>query len=97
LAVYLLPAERDKFADVLRYFVTPVEPSGAFALNNLAPGRYQVAVQTLDANTGTLFKLRLPEATEARAKLRRVAETQKTELELKPCQNLTDQQVTFKP
>jgi hypothetical protein len=97
LAVYLLPAERDKFADVLRYFVTPVETSGAFALNNLAPGRYQVAMQTLDANTGTLFKLRLPEATEARAKLRRVAETQKTELELKPCQNLTDQQVTFKP
>ena len=97
LAVYLIPAEREKFADVLRYFVSSVETNGAFALNNLPPGRYRVLVQPLDATTSTLFKLRLPEATEARAKLRRATETYKTDLELKPCQNLTDHNVTFKP
>ena len=97
LAVYLVPAEREKFADVLRYFVSSVETNGAFALNNLPPGRYHVLVQSLDATTSTLQKLRLPEATEARTKLRRSAETQKTDLELKPCQNLTDHTVIFKP
>jgi len=97
LAVYLVPAERERFADVLRYFVSPVETNSAFALNNLPPGRYRALVQPLDATTSTIFKLRLPEATEARAKLRRIAETQKTDLELKPCQNLTDHEVTFKP
>jgi len=34
-------------------------------------------------------KLRLPDALEARAKLRQAAETAKTEVELKPCQNVT--------
>ncbi len=97
LAVYLVPAEREKSGDVLRYFVSPVEANGAFALNNLPPGRYHVLVQPLDATTSTLFKLRLPEATEARAKLRRSAETQKTDLELKPCQSLTDHNVIFQP
>ena len=97
LAVYLVPAEREKVGDVLRYFVSSVEAKGAFALNNLPPGRYHVLVQSLDATTSTLFKLRLPEATDARTKLRRLAETQKTDLELKPCQNLTDQNVIFKP
>jgi hypothetical protein len=97
LAVYLVPAEREKSGEVLRYFVTSVEANGAFTLNNLPPGRYHTVVQPLDATTSTLFKLRVPEATDARAKLRRAAETQKTDLELKPCHNLTDHDVTFKP
>jgi hypothetical protein len=97
LAVYLLPAEREKAGDVLRYFVSSAEANGAFALNNLPPGRYHVLVQRLDPATSTLFKLRLPEATEARTKLRRSAETQKTDLELKPCQTLADHNVIFQP
>jgi hypothetical protein len=97
LAVYLVPAEREKLADVLRYFVSAVETNGVFALNNLPPGRYHAVVQSLDTTTGTLSKLRLPEAAEARTKLRRLAETQKTDIELKPCQNLADHTVIFKP
>jgi hypothetical protein len=88
--VYLVPADREKTADVLRYFVSTVEADSAFALNNLPPGSYLAVVQPLDAQSNTLAKLRLPEAVETRAKLRRVAESQKTSLELKPCQNLTD-------
>jgi hypothetical protein len=90
VGVYLLPADREKVADVLRYFVTNVAADGAFSFNNLPPGRYLVLLRALDADTNTIAKLRLPDATEARTKLRRAAETQKTNLELKPCQNLTD-------
>ena len=90
LGVYLLPAEREKTGDVLRYFVTSVAADGTFAFNNLPPGRYLSLLQTIDADTSTIAKLRLPEAVEARTKLRRAAETQKANLELKPCQNLTD-------
>jgi hypothetical protein len=94
--VYLIPAETEMKADVLRYFMTPLQEDGTFALNNLPPGRYLTLVQQLDAQTNTLAKLRLPESAETRAKLRRTAESQKMNLELKPCQNLTDFQLSIK-
>lgn len=94
--VYLLPAERDKTTDVLRYFVTSSEADGTFAFNNLPPGRYLLLTQTLDADAATVENLRLPEAAETRTKLRRAAEAQKVTLELKPCQNLTDYQLPIK-
>jgi Carboxypeptidase regulatory-like domain len=96
LGVYLVPVEREKSADVLRYFMMPVEADGTFSFNNLPPGRYGVFTQTIDADTNTLAKLRLPEAADTRAKLRRAAEAQKTNLELKPCQNLTAYQLPLK-
>lgn len=94
--VYLFPAEREKTADVLRHFMTTVEADGTFAVNNLPPGRYLALVQPLDAQTNTLARLRLPESAETRIKLRRAAESQKTNLELKPCQNLTDFELAVK-
>jgi hypothetical protein len=42
------------------------------------------------------MKLRSPESAEARTKLRRAAESQKSDVELKPCQTLTDYQLSFK-
>jgi hypothetical protein len=96
LGVFLVPAEREKTLDVLRYFVTPVAADGTFAFNNVPPGRYLTLQQTLDPETTTPAKLRLPESAEARTKLRRKAETQKTELQLKPCQNLTEYQLSIK-
>jgi len=94
--VYLLPAEREKTADVLRYFMTTVQADGTFAVNNLPPGRYLALAQPLETQTDTLAKLRLPESAETRTKLRRAAESQKTNLELKPCQNLTDYELAIK-
>ena len=94
MVLYLVPAEQDKATDVLRFFITNIEADGTFALNNLPPGRYWLLTQTsADAQTATILKLRQPEAAPARTKLRKTAETQKTELELKPCQNLTDYQL----
>ncbi len=93
MAVYLVPAEQDKAEDVLRFFVTDTAADGAFAFNNLPPGRYRALAQTPDPQTATLAKLRQPEAATARAKLRRIAETQKNEIQLKPCQNVVDFQL----
>jgi len=92
--VYLIPSEPDKANDVLRFFVTDVATDGTFTLNNLAPGKYLAFTQTnVDAAIATLARLREPEAAAARTKLRRTAEIQKNELELKPCQNLGDYQL----
>jgi hypothetical protein len=96
VTVYLVPAERDKADDVLRYFVAEISADGTFALNNLPPGRYSLLQSPIDTATSTLIKLRLPEAAEARTKLRRIAETQKTDIELKPCQTVTDYQLSIK-
>jgi len=93
---YLIPAEPDKATDVLRFFATDVASDGTFALNNLSPGKYFALTQAnVDAPSTTQAKLREPEteATAARAKLRRAAEAKKTEIELKPCQNLADYQL----
>ncbi len=95
--VYLVPAEPNKADDVLRYFVTGVSSDGAFTLNNLPPGRYWSLLQPQpQPEIATVAKLRLPEALEARTKLRRTAETQKSAVELKPCQTLTDYQLSSK-
>ena len=89
-SLYLVPAEPDKVNDVLRYFVSDVGDNQTFTFNNLPPGRY---LTYLDTQTTTLKKLRQPEATAERLKVRRGAETKKNEIELKPCQNLVDYQL----
>ena len=94
MVVYLVPNDSDKLEDVLRYFVTNIDTDGKFTFNNLPPGRYLALTQTnVDAQIATLVKLRQPEVASARAKLRRAAETKKSEIELKPCQNRTDYQL----
>ncbi len=96
-AVYVVPAEADKASDVLRYFVTNVSSDGTFTLNNLPPGRYWSVLQNpVPSELATLRGLRLPESAEARTKLRRTAEAQKSDVELKPCQTLADYQLSFK-
>lgn len=87
-SVYLVPAEKESSDDVLRFYATEVNPDGKITLNNLAPGRYWLLSRP--ALEGGLTKLRLPDATEARSNIRREAEAGKTEIELKPCQNVAD-------
>jgi protocatechuate 3,4-dioxygenase beta subunit len=94
--LYLVPAEPDKATDVLRFFAADVASDGTFTLSNLPPGKYLALTQTnVDAQISIQAKLREPEteAAAARAKLHRAAEAKKTEIELKPCQNLADYQL----
>ena len=88
LFVYLVPAEREKAEDVLRFFGSLASTDGSFALNNLPPGRYWAVVRPGGENVQS--HLRLPDQSEARAKLRQEVEAAKTEIELKPCQNVTN-------
>jgi protocatechuate 3,4-dioxygenase beta subunit len=86
--VYLVPAEKEKADEVLRFYSAPITAEGKITLTNLAPGRYWLLARP--ALEGELTKLRLPDETESRAKLRREAELKKTDIELKPCQNVID-------
>lgn len=86
LWVYLVPAEREHADDVLRFFAT-VTNEGKVKLENVAPGRYFVLVTDEEL---ALSKLRSPDGVELRARLRREAEAGKSELELKPCENVTN-------
>ena len=97
LYVYLVPVDRDRAVDVLRFFAAPVTPDKQIAINNVAPGRYWVLTQTaLEGPLPTLTKLRLPDETEIRARLRREGEAGKTLIEIKPCQNITDYQLSLR-
>jgi hypothetical protein len=94
--VYLVPAEKDATDNVLRFFSANVESDGSFAFSNLAPGRYWVLAKTPSEKDPTSVRtLRLPDAADARAKLRREAEAAKHELELKDCQNTTGYKLVF--
>jgi hypothetical protein len=88
LFVYLVPAEKESADEVLRFYGVPVNAGGKITLTNLAPGRYWLLARP--SLEGGLTKLRLPDATELRATLRREAEAVKTEVEFKPCQNVAD-------
>lgn len=96
--LYLVPAEREKANDVWRFFVTPIARNGVFELTNIAPGRYLVLAQVAGEDaSGASARLRLPLETGLRAQLRRAAEATKTELELKPCQDVTNLRLPIKP
>ncbi len=91
LRVFLVPSERDKVNDPLRYFTAEVNGDGTFLFTNLPPGRYWALAQQSQAEIPTSTeKLRLPDALEARANIRRAAEAAKVEVELTPCQSLID-------
>jgi hypothetical protein len=97
MLLHLIPAEKEASSDPLRFFSTLINDDGTFALGNISPGRYWILARTPGNDESQLsFKLRQPDGTELRAKLRREAENAKTEIEFKPCQNITDYEVTLK-
>jgi len=91
---YLVSAEPEHANNPLRFYGGMVSAEGKMHFVNLAPGRYWVLVQP--ATDDALPPFRLPDETETRAKLRRDAEALKTEIELKPCQELGDFKITVK-
>ena len=93
LRVYLVPAEKERADDTLRYAETRIEKDGTFAITNLASGRYWVVVRALSEEDIILRPLAWNVVT--RAKLRKEAETANMILELKPCQHLKNYQIRF--
>jgi hypothetical protein len=94
MVVHLVPAETAAADDLLRYGEVAVGRNGAFEFKNIAPGKYGLLLRAAlsdEPNDGPPA----PAAWDAveRAKLRKEAEAMKVEVELKPCQRLTDQVV----
>ncbi|HEV7373271.1 MAG TPA: carboxypeptidase-like regulatory domain-containing protein [Pyrinomonadaceae bacterium] len=98
LKIYLVPTERERADDVLRYSEASIESDGAFTLANLAPGRYFIIIRPAPEND-PLERTPRPLAwdTTARAKLRREAEAANTPIELKTCQRISDQVLRYAP
>lgn len=91
MMVHLVPAEQTFADDVLRYAERRAS-NGSFAFTNLAPGKYFLLARSLpDGDQPELPAIpKHLDATE-RAKLRKEAEAAKNEIELKPCQRVTEQ------
>jgi hypothetical protein len=87
--VHLVPQERERAEDPLRYHEAAVAPDGAFSFKNLAPGRYLLLAR---AEAEAADATHRPAAWDAdtRARLRREAETAATPVELQPCQRTAD-------
>jgi hypothetical protein len=96
--LYLVPAEREKANDVLRFYATRIEQNGYFQAANIAPGRYWVLAQMTREDSGEASeKVRLPAETEMRTQIRRAAEAGKTEIEFKPCQEILNFRFPLEP
>ena len=86
---FLVPAEPERADEVLRYYAAPVSSEGGFWLPNVAPGRYWILAQRADDTRYEVSKVRLPDGSDTRSSLRHAAAKAKTELEIKPCQDIT--------
>jgi hypothetical protein len=96
LFVYVVPAEKERSDDPLRYSVAPVDANGSFTVEQLAPGRYWVITKVAPDNLNANKSLRAHEQADARVKLRREAESAKAEVALEPCRNVTGHKIVFK-
>jgi carboxypeptidase family protein len=91
LRLHLIPADPKAAEDVLRYSETIVRSEGAFAFNNIAPGKYRLLTRVVPEDE-PIERPPFPAAWKAnqRASLRKEAVATSVEVELKPCQRLTD-------
>jgi hypothetical protein len=98
LKVYLVPQERERAEDVLRYGEATINSDGTFTLQNLAPGHYFIIARPVpESDLSERTPRPLLWDAEARAKLRREAEAAKTTIELQPCQRATGYSLRYAP
>jgi len=98
LYLYLVPVEKENAENVLRFFTTAVQPDGRFSVNNLPPGHYwALARPATESDPQSEATLRAFEEGDTRLRIRRAAEMDQHEVEFKPCQNVVDYQLPFKP
>jgi hypothetical protein len=96
LRVHLVPQERERADDPLRFYETAPAADGTFSFKNLAPGRYLVVARAV-ADTDAAAPRPAAWDADARAKLRREAEAANTPAELQPCRRTNDFTLRFPP
>jgi hypothetical protein len=98
--VYLVPQERERAEDVLRYAEATVERKGRegeFSFEGIAPGRYIfLALPEPTRKQGAVERPAFADA-DARARLRRDAEARGTRITLAPCEHAEGIAVTYAP
>src|SRR5262245_7477729 len=97
MLVHLVPVETAAAGDVLRYGEVVAGKGGAFEFKNLAPGKYWLIARAAPDDESS-DRPHAPVAWNAieRAKLRKEAEAMKIEVELKPCQRVSDLVLKFR-
>lgn len=95
LRAYLVPTERERVDDILRYAETNINADGSFTVASLAPGRYWIALRPAPQSESIQSPRMLAWDEEARKALRREAEAAANAVELKPCQRLADYQLSY--
>jgi len=97
LRLHLIPADPKAAEDVLRYSETIARSEGLFEFNNIAPGKYRLLTRVVPDDE-PIDRPPFPAAWDAneRANLRKGAVVMNVEVELKPCQRLTDQVVKYR-
>ncbi|MCU1267273.1 MAG: Cna protein B-type domain protein [Acidobacteria bacterium] len=90
VSLHLVPAEREFEDDPLHYAEVPVSGDGSFSIGNLPPGRYwMISRPVFDSVTNSVIKPLAWDPNE-RAKLRDEAKPGSPQLELQPCQRVTE-------
>ena len=98
MVVYLVPAERERADDVLRYFASPVYEEKNFGFDYVPPGRYWIIAESRpEGVTSPLSRIRYPSETLMRSRLRREAELLRNEIEFKPCEEVGHFKLPLKP
>ncbi|HEY0171807.1 MAG TPA: carboxypeptidase regulatory-like domain-containing protein [Pyrinomonadaceae bacterium] len=92
--VHLVPQERERAEETLRYYEASVSPDGAFSFKNLAPGRYLLLARA-EAESPEAPRRRAAFDADTRARLRREAEAANVTVELQPCQRTSDYALRF--
>jgi hypothetical protein len=96
LRVYLVPAEKEGIADVLRFFETRADTDGSFAMGNIAPGHYWMIGRAADeSEPATVRPIRQDSA--LRSRVVKEAEKTRQEIQLQPCQRIVDYEIRYPP
>lgn len=91
--VYLVPAEKENAANLLRYFETSARSDGKFALSNVPPGEYLIVGLKADAERPAGILVR--QDADFRTGITREAEKSKQTVTLKPCERIDDFELPF--
>jgi hypothetical protein len=96
LRVHLAPSEPTSADEALRYAETLARSDATFAFDNLSPGKYWLIARPVPDDE-PIDRPALPVAWDGaeRAKLKREAELQKIEIELKPCGRVNDMALRY--
>lgn len=98
LRVYLVPTERERAQDVLRFAQTNVQSDGTFSLTSVAPGKYWMLARVIaDEELANLAPRQLVWDAEGRNALRKEAEAANQLIELQMCQRIVDYSWRYAP